>query len=98
MPETRPPPDPSDAAQTTRRGSSNPLTFLKLFSKGWRLSVLTAASALADVAEFTFDVDTPLYIAVGMDARLIGAFMMCTGPRQHLSPHSPSSEYKLRKS
>ena len=98
MPETRPPPDPSDAAQTTRRGSSNPLTFLKLFSKGWRLSVLTAASALADVAEFTFDVDNHLYIAVGMDARLIGAFMMCTGPRQHLSPHSPSSEYQLRKS
>ena len=43
------------------------------------LGTLTVVSALSDVAEFTFDVDNHLFIAVGMDARLIGLFFMCNG-------------------
>ena len=79
MPETLPP--PSKDAKTPRKGggSINPLNFLQLFNKSWRLGVLTVVSALSDVAEFTFDVDNHLYIAVGMDARLIGLFFVCQG-------------------
>ena len=79
MPETLPP--PSKDAKTPRKGggSINPLNFLQLFNKTYRLGVLTVVSALADVAEFTFDIENHLYIAVGMDARLIGLFAMCNG-------------------
>ena len=52
---------------------------MQLFNKGYRLGTLTVVSALSDVAEFTFDVDNHLFIAVGMDARLIGLFFMCNG-------------------
>ena len=41
--------------------------------------MLTAASALTDVAEFTFDVDDHLYRSVGMGASGIGALMAATG-------------------
>ena len=44
-----------------------------------RLAVLTTASALTDVAEFTFDVDDHLYRSVGMGASAIGALMAATG-------------------
>lgn len=80
MPETLPASNVK-TAKTPRRGggSINPLNFFQLFNKSYRLGVLTIVSALADVAEFTFDVDNHLYIAVGMDSRLIGAFYMCNG-------------------
>ena len=41
--------------------------------------MLTTASALTDVAEFTFDVDDHLYRSVGMGASAIGALMAATG-------------------
>ena len=82
MPETLPPHKPDAAGGSgakPSRGSINPLNFVQLFNKGYRLGTLTVVSALSDVAEFTFDVDNHLFIAVGMDARLIGLFFMCNG-------------------
>jgi MFS family permease len=81
MPETLPASKDAADAKTPRRGggSINPLNFLQLFTKTYRLGVLTIVSALTDVAEFTFDVDNHLYISVGMDARLIGLYAMGQG-------------------
>ena len=58
MPETLPASKDVQGAKTPRKGggSINPLNFLQLFTKSYRLGVLTVVSALADVAEFTFDV------------------------------------------
>merc|ERR1712232_603390 len=62
-----------------KKGSINPFTFVKLFTSGHKLAALTTASALIDIAEFTFDVENILYRTVGMDARLMGLLQLAMG-------------------